>query len=128
MNCRTNCPEVCKSAETIMGLAEQIVHMNKLSVQNDAALEANKNTATVLAGLPNTHDVAVARSALQEAIVEVNAAKEQISGSIGLLNNAIELTSIAVDGLINVCPGAPVEVPDPNQAGRMMLVCASPAL
>ncbi len=128
MDCRTNCPEVCSRAQTVRELAAKIEDMNALSAQNAAALETNKNTARVLAGLPNTRETAEARSALQEAVVSTTEAQEQAANSIGLLNNAIELTELATDGLINVCPGEPVEVPDPAQPGRVILACASPAL
>ena len=43
MDCRSDCPEVCRRVEATKGLAAKVEEMNVLSAQNENALKANSN-------------------------------------------------------------------------------------
>ena len=126
MECRKDCPVIAEYSETIVELHSEVEQMEGLRQQNQASIEENQATATQLAALQNTPDVAEARGLLQEAIVSTGEAEAAFNVSIGAYRTAIEAYDTASEVLLSNCPGKPCQIEDPSNPGCMILACASP--
>ena len=127
MNCRENCPFLGGLRLSNIELSKNIDNMQVLQAENEFHAKTNTNTAQTLAKLPQTPDVADARRTLQEAVVSLIEAQNIVQQSISAQNAAIDANLNYGNAVEAICPGLPIEMADPMQPGKMILVCASTA-
>lgn len=126
MECSKDCPKLAELAEGMNGMRDKLTTAESLQQANEQARGRNQATAKQLASLPPSKQVAEARSALQEAVVQTAEAQTQIASSINLIHEAIGANLVASEVIKSACPGGPCYVDDPAGSGEKILLCASP--